>query len=114
MVEARSSFRSAQDPERLAQLRVWHLSLLVLYAAIAIVDIQAQHLAERVLVVLAASGFAAYALLAWLGWRMASRFAPRIGIMPVTILYLVAMTALFLTATVIYLAIEHAHHIGLW
>jgi hypothetical protein len=107
MVGVRSSVRSAQRREPLAQLRVWHLSLLVLYTAIAIVDIQAQHLGEPVLVVLAASGFAAYALLAWLGWTMASGFTPRIG-------NLVAMAALFLTATVIYLAIEHAHHIGLW
>jgi hypothetical protein len=114
MLTAQSSARPSPGREPLAQLRVWHLSLLVLYAAIAIADIQHQHLAEPALAALAASGFAGYALLAWLGWRAACRFAARIGLLPVTILYLVAMAALFLLATIIYLAIEHAYHVGLW
>jgi hypothetical protein len=88
--------------------------LVVLYVAIAVADVRQQHLVEPVLVALAASGFAGYALLAWLGWQTARRFASRIGIMPITILYLVAMAALFLVATIVYLAIEYAYVIGLW
>jgi hypothetical protein len=114
MVAAESSVPSTQGREPLAQLRVWHLSLLVLYTAIAIADIRHQHLAEPVLVALATSGFTGYALLAWLGWRTASRFASRLGILPVTIVYLVAMAVLFLLATIVYLAIEYAYHTGLW
>jgi hypothetical protein len=114
MIGAQSSVPSAQRREPLAQLRVWHLSLLVLYTAIAIADIRHQHVVEPVLVALAASGFAGYALLAWLGWRTACRFASRIGSLAVTILYLVAMAALFLLATIVYLTIEHAYHVALW
>jgi hypothetical protein len=94
------------------QFRVWHLALLVLFVAVAIVNIQDQRRGEPALVALAASGFAAYGLLGVLAWRFARRFQPRLGEAPLLALYLVAMAALFLVATVAYLAIEYLYLVG--
>ena len=88
------------------QLRVWHLALLVLFVAIAIVNIQDQRRGEPVLIALASGGFVLYGLLGWLGWRLGRRFEPRLA------LYLVAMAALFLTATVAYLLLEYGYTTG--
>jgi hypothetical protein len=105
-----------QPPRRplapFAQLRVWHLALLVLFVAIAIADIQDHHRRETALIVLAGVGYGLYALLGWLGWRLAQRFEPRIGRIRLLVLYMVAMGAFFLLATVIYLAIEQAYLAG--
>ena len=51
------------------QLRVWHLALLVLFVAVAIKNIQDQRRSEPALIALAVSGFVAYGVLGWLGWR---------------------------------------------
>ena len=84
------------------QLRVWHLALLVLYVAIATVDIRDQTRREPFLMALATAGFAGYALLGWLGWgrfrrlESASRRDP-----PRSSSYMVAMAAFFLVATAV-------------
>ena len=95
-----------------AQLRVWHLTLLVLFAAIAIADIQSQRIAEPALLALAAAGLVLYALIGWIGWWAARRLEARIGLMMVVILYTAAMGLLFLAATVIYLIIAHLYRAG--
>src|SRR5262245_59867857 len=91
------------------QFRVWHLALLVLYVALAIVNIQDQRRAEPALIALAAAGFVAYGLLGWLGWRSARRHLARLGPAPRLALYLVAMAGLFLVATVVYLGLESVY-----
>jgi hypothetical protein len=91
------------------QFRVWHLALLVLFVALAIVNIQDQRHSEPALIALASAGFVAYWLLGWLGWRLARRFDVRLGRTPVLILYLIGMSAFFLGATVVYLVVEYAY-----
>ena len=61
------------------QLRVWHLAILVLYVAIATVDIRDQTRREPFLMALATAGFAGYALLGWLGWGRFRRLETRLG-----------------------------------
>jgi hypothetical protein len=90
----------------LGQLRVWHLALLVLFVAIAIVNIQDQRPPRPGLIALAASGFVLYWLLGWAGWRIARRFEARLGPTLLFVLYLVAMAGLFLVATVVYVLVE--------
>ncbi len=114
MIKAQPAASSQRRVEPFAQLRIWHFALLVLYVAIAIVDIQAQHLADPFLIALASVGFAGYAFLVWLIWRMVRRLEARLGMMPLVIVYLIAMAALFLFATVVYLGIEHAYHVGVF
>jgi hypothetical protein len=115
MTEAQSS----PPPRRVAswyQPRIWHLALLVLFVAIAIVQIQDQRVHEPTLIALAAGGFVLYAIIGWIGWWVARcRLASRLGPMLLFILYAIAMGTLFLVATVIYLVIEHAYRNGrLW
>jgi hypothetical protein len=87
------------------QLRIWHLALLVLFVAIAIVNIQDQRLEDPRLIALAGAGFVLYWVLGWLGWRLARRFESRLGVTPVLIFYLTAMAGLFLVATGVFLMI---------
>ena len=102
------------------QLRVWHLALLVLYVAIATVDIRDQTRREPFLMALATAGFAGYALLGWLGWGRFRRLESRLGASATLVLYMVAMAALFLVATAVYLVLEYAyvtggfHKLGRW
>lgn len=96
----------------LAQLRVWHLALLVLFVAIAIADIQDHHREERSLIVLASVGYGLYALIGWVAWRQIQRFKNRVGRTRLLILYMIGMAAFFLLATVIYLWIENAYLAG--
>lgn len=100
---------SAIRTSTLWQFRIWHLAILVVYVAIAIVDIQDNRRTEPFLVALAAAGFAAYAVICWLAWHLMQRLERRLGFLPVVIAYLVAMAALFLAATVIYLMLEYAY-----
>jgi hypothetical protein len=95
------------------QPRIWHLSLLVLFVAIAIVQIQDQRVHEPFLVALAAGGFLLYGLIGWLGWRAARRrVGSRLGPTWLFAIYAIAMGALFLVATVTYLVIEHLYRNG--
>jgi hypothetical protein len=95
-----------------AQLRIWHLALLVLFAAIAIADIQDQRIPEPALIALAAGGFILYGLIGWMGWWAARRFESRLGPMLLFVLYAIAMGGLFLLATIVYLVIAHLYRGG--
>ena len=78
------------------------LVLLVVFVAIAITDLREQRIAEPVLLALAAGGLALYGLIGWFGWWAVQCFEV-LGPIFLFILYCVAMGALFLLATVIYL-----------
>lgn len=97
----------------IGQVRVWHLALLVLYVAIAIVNIQDQGRTEPSLVALASAGFVLYGLLGWLGWRAARRHLAALGEVGRLAVYLAAMGGLFLLATIVYLFAEYAWLNGL-
>jgi hypothetical protein len=94
------------------QFRVWHLALLVLFVAVAIVNIQDQGRTELPLVILAATGFVVYGILGWLGWRAARRLEARLGPTLLLVLYLAAMAGFFLVATAVYLVAEHVYLTG--
>ncbi len=96
-----------------AGFRVWHLWLISVLVGVAIVNIQDQRRSEPLLIGLAVGGFVVYALLGWCGWRIARRFRGRLAPVPLLVIYLVAMSALFLAATVAYLFIEYAYLYGL-
>jgi hypothetical protein len=104
---------SVSPPPRSAswyQPRVWHLSLLVLFVAIAIAQIQEQRVHEPFLVGLAAGGFVVYGLIGWLSWWTARRrFGSRVKRMWLFVIYATAMGSLFLVATAVYLVIEYAY-----
>jgi hypothetical protein len=94
------------------QLRVWHLALLVLYVAIATVDIRDQTRREPFLVSLASAGFAGYGLIGWMGWCRFRRLETRLGATATLVFYLVLMAAVFLVATVAYLVLEYVYLTG--
>ncbi len=98
--------RPVHQTAPLGQLRVWHLALLVLFVAVAIVNIQDQRPPTPELVVLATSGFLLYGFLGWAGWRFARRFEARIGSTLSLVFYLASMARLFLVATLLYVAAE--------
>jgi hypothetical protein len=104
---------SARSPA-IARFKLWHLVLLVAFVAVAIADIQDHRRTEPALIALAGLGFAAYAVLAWLGWAFARRFEGRVGRVALIGLYLATMAGLFLCATVAYLLIEHVYLGGLF
>lgn len=107
---------SESSPHRAAswyQPRIWHLSLLVLFVAIAIVQIQDQRVHEPLLVALAAGGLVLYGLIGWLGWWAARRwFGRRLGPTWLFAIYATAMGVLFLVATAVYLVVEYAYRNG--
>jgi hypothetical protein len=95
------------------QPRIWHFSVLVLFVAIAIVQIQDQRVHEPSLIALAAGGFLLYGLIGWLGWRAARRrLESRLGPIWLFAIYAIAMAAFFLVATAIYLVIESVYRNG--
>jgi hypothetical protein len=96
-------------PSRVGRFKLWHLVLLVGFVAVAIADIQDHRRTEPVLIGLAGAGFAAYAVLAWLGWGFARKFEGRVGRVALVGVYLGSMAGLFLFATVAYLLIEHVY-----
>jgi hypothetical protein len=98
-----------QSEIRRGGLKLWHLVLLVAFVALAIADIQDHRLTNPVLIALAGAGFAAYAAIAWWGWRIARRFEARLGRILLIGLYLASMAGLFLVATISYLLIEHVY-----
>jgi hypothetical protein len=95
-----------------AQLRIWHLAMLVVFVAIAIADIQDQRIREPALIALAAGGLVLYGTIGWFGWWATRRFESRLGLAWLFVLYAVAMGLLFLLATVIYLVIAHVYRGG--
>jgi hypothetical protein len=110
--DGKTAIGDAQEPTQapaIARFKLWHMVLLVAFVAVAIADIQDNRRTEPVLIALAAAGFAAYAVLAWLGWAFARRFEQRLGRVVLIGLYLATMAGLFLFATVAYLLIEHLY-----
>jgi hypothetical protein len=58
-------------------------------------------------------GFLLYGLIGWLGWWAARRrFGSRLGPIGLFAIYAIAMAALFLVATAIYLVIEAVYRNG--
>jgi hypothetical protein len=100
-------------PARWYQPRIWHFSLLVLFVAIAIVQIQEQRVHEPTLIGLAAGGFVVYGLIGWVGWWAARRrYGSRVRPAWLFTIYAIAMGGLFLAATAVYLVIEHVYRNG--
>jgi hypothetical protein len=95
-------------------LRVWHLWLLALFVAVAIVNIQDQRRSEPALIALATAGFVLYGLIGWAGWRLARGLERRLGPVALLAAYLTAMAGIFMVATVAYLALEHLYLTGRW
>jgi hypothetical protein len=91
------------------QVRIWHLALLVLIVAVAIVDIQDHGPRTPALLALAATGYAGYFLIVWLCWIYARRFERSLGWALLLAVFMTAMAALFLVATVAYLVFERAY-----
>jgi hypothetical protein len=112
MIADPSVRRPPRDATPVVQFRVWQLALLVLFVAVAIANIQDQGCREPALIGIASAGFMGYGVVGWLGWRVGRRLESRVGPMPFLVLYLVAMSAVFLAATVVYLVIEYAYHGG--
>lgn len=94
------------------QFKTWQLGLLVLYTAIAIVNIQDQGQTDPALIAMASAGLVAYPIIGWLAWQGARRFESRLGPLPVLILYLMGMAGLFLMATILYLVLENYYLVG--
>jgi hypothetical protein len=106
------SLAPAAHPVPRFQLRVWHLGLLVLYTAIATADLLDHTRREPFLMALASAGFAGYAVLGWLGWCCFHKLEMRLGAVTTLLLYMVAMAAVFLMATAVYLILEYAYLTG--
>lgn len=98
--------RSAGRPATTVPLRIWHLAVLVVLVALAIVDIQNHRATEPYLIALAAGGYAGFVLAAWVAWKRAQRFEARMGTLGLLVAYLVAMATLYSLAVLIYLSIE--------
>jgi hypothetical protein len=91
------------------QVRIWHLALLVLFVAVAMIDIQDHAPRSPELVVLAATGYAGYFVIVWLCWLYARRFERSLGLAVLLAVFMTAMAALFLVATMTYLVIESVY-----
>jgi hypothetical protein len=91
------------------QIKIWHLAILVAIVALAICDIQSHGRNEPVLRLLAAAGYAGYFFLVWLIWLQVRRFEPALGLTVLLAIFMTAMAAFFLIATVVYLVIECAY-----
>jgi hypothetical protein len=88
------------------QVRIWHLALLVLLVAVAMIDIETNAPRRPGLVALAAAGYAGYFGVVWLCWRYARRFERSLGLAVLLSLFVTAMAALYLVATAVYIIIE--------
>jgi hypothetical protein len=61
---------------------------------------------------LASAGFAGYAVLGWLGLCGFRKLETRLGAVTTLLLYMVAMAAIFLMATAVYLILQYAYLTG--
>jgi hypothetical protein len=95
-----------------AGLRLWHWSVIVLFVAVAIVNIQDQRITDRFLLGLACAGFVGYAVLAIVGWRYSRRLERRLGPLFALILYLIALAVLFIVASILFVAISDLYQFG--
>ncbi len=109
MAAHRVSIASARMASSLCQVRLWQLSVLIVFVAVAIVDIQDHCRREPALVALAAVGYAGFGLLCWLSWHGFSRFANRLPRLALLIAYVISMGIIFLAAVIVYLLIEHVY-----
>jgi Kef-type K+ transport system membrane component KefB len=109
MTGSKASIRPSGRTPALFQFRLWNLTLLVLFVAIAIVEIQGQRRSEPDLIALAAAGFVLYGLIVWLGWHFIRRLESRLGSMPTLIIYVVTMGVIYLGATMVYVVAEYAY-----
>jgi hypothetical protein len=94
------------------QIKVWHLAVIPVIMALAIRDIQDHARSEPVLLTLAAAGYMVYFLFVWLVWLYVRRFEAWLGLPILLAVFMTAMAAFFLIATVIYLVIEYAYVVG--
>jgi predicted lysophospholipase L1 biosynthesis ABC-type transport system permease subunit len=97
------------QPDSSLRFRIWHLCVLTVLVAIAIVNIQDQRVHEPTLIALAIGGFVLYAVLGWGAWRLARRWRSRIGTTTLASLYCTAMAGVFLASTYCYLMIEKTY-----
>jgi hypothetical protein len=86
--------------------------VLVVFVAIAIVDIKGQRIREPALIALALAGLVLYGFIGWIAWWAVRRFESRVGMSLLFVLYSIAMGLLFFVATVIYLVIAHIYRGG--
>lgn len=109
MILSNSIARSSGRLTPWFQIKLWHLTLLVVIVAVVICDIQDHARNEPVLRMLAAAGYAGYFLLVWLIWLQVRRTGAALGLPFLLAVFMTAMAALFLIATVVYLVIECAY-----
>jgi hypothetical protein len=112
MVLSNVTSRAAGRLKPWFQIKVWHLTLLVVIVALAIVDIQDHARSDLVLVALAAAGYAGYFLIFWLTWLYVRRFEVVLGLPVLLGIFMTAMATFFLMATIVYLVIEYAYLVG--
>ena len=112
MTNTHASEAMASNSLRLPRLKIWQMSLLVAFAAIAVRNIQDQRMTEPALIALAAVGFIGYGLIGWLGWPATKEIERRLGKPARLSVYLVAMSLLFMLATAIYLVLEFRYRNG--
>jgi hypothetical protein len=91
------------------QIHLWELAVLVLYVAIAIVDIQDHGRREPFLIGLAAAGYAGFGLVCWVAWHGMRQLEGRLGAVLLTASYVILMGILFLTAVIAYLLLEFVY-----
>jgi hypothetical protein len=112
MISSNSIGRGSGQLTPWFQIRVWHLALLVLIAALATCDIQTHARNEPALQLLAAAGYGGYFFLAWMIWYHLRRFQAALGLPVLLAVFMTAMAAFFLIATVVYLLIEYTYLVG--
>jgi hypothetical protein len=112
MVSSRTAPRASCWLMPWFQFKVWQLALLVMLVAVATIDLREHGRPELPLLALAAGGYAGYFLIVWLSWLLVRRFQSRLGRTMLLGLYLAAMAALFLIATITYLVIEYRYIVG--
>jgi hypothetical protein len=109
MTETVPSIRQSSRISALFQFRLWNLTLLVVFVAIAMMEIKNQRRSEPALIGLAAAGFVLYGMIVWLGWHFLRRWESRLGSMLTFIIYAVTMGTIYLVATIFYVLAEYAY-----
>jgi hypothetical protein len=112
MILSNSTSRASRRLAPWFQIKVWHLALLVVIVALATRDIQTHAPTEPVLQLLAAAGYAGYFFLVWLIWQQVRRFEAALGLPVLLAVFMTAIAAFFLMATVVYLVIVCAYLVG--
>src|SRR5262245_22021657 len=87
---------------RFASFRVWHMLVLVVYVAVAIVDLREARTTDPMQIGSLSAGYAGYAALGWAGWVHSRPSRRRADPLPGLVAYLVAMAILFLVAAIVH------------